>query len=235
MTPLRSTNGHVGRYVECNPLPMIIVGALLQGIRVKVVLLLLHHIMKISEMLHNRLLLDFVKFGHLERKGEAIFEFTENKNGKELQPMFKMASKKEPRGDLWVKFYNFKKQLSDNYDSNRSYETFITNKLSQLGVPKDEHLACLHTLFQAMEDVVNPEIPLLVSVFDATIIDIEDSLVPTRLNWIPASRSFIRALVQVTLDSDVIARSPSCAVCLDDFQQQVPITQLPCTHYFRWV
>ncbi|KAL6136222.1 hypothetical protein ACLB2K_053920 [Fragaria x ananassa] len=137
------------------------------------------------------------------------------------------------RGDLWVKFSNFKKQLSDNYDRNRSFETFITNKLSQLGVPKDEHLACVHTLFQAMEDVVNPEIPLLVSVFDATIIDREDSLVPTRLNWIPASRSFIQALVQVTLDSDVIARSPSCAVCLDDFEQQVPITQLPCTHYFH--
>ncbi|KAL6128808.1 hypothetical protein ACLB2K_072162 [Fragaria x ananassa] len=88
-----------------------------------------------------------------------------------------------------------------------------------------------------MGTVVNTEIPVLVSVYDATILDRDASLVPTRLNWIPASRSFIQGLEPVSLDSDIIARSPSCAVCLEDFdmdQQQEPsITQLPCRHYFH--
>ncbi|KAL6139535.1 hypothetical protein ACLB2K_057839 [Fragaria x ananassa] len=139
-------------------------------------------------------------------------------------------------GDLVVKFSNFKRQLSDNYDSSRKYETLISRSQTYLGLPKHEHLACVHTLFRAMETVVNPEIPILVCLCDATILDSDASLVPTRLNWIPASTSFIQRLVRVALDGDVIARSPSCAVGLEDFdmdQQEPPITQLPCKHYFH--
>ncbi|PRQ54534.1 putative transcription factor C2H2 family [Rosa chinensis] len=136
--------------------------------------------------------------------------------------------------EIWVKFSHFKQQLSNNYDSNREYEALISESLSNMGVPQDEHPATVHKLFQAVEAAVDPDLPVVVGVFDTThrIIGDGDGHESCRPNSIPASRSSIEGLEPVTLDSDIITRSPSCAICLEDFEQE-PITRLPCRHHFH--
>ncbi|KAL6209832.1 hypothetical protein ACLB2K_020771 [Fragaria x ananassa] len=127
------------------------------------------------------------------------------------------------QADLLVKFSNLKHQLSDNYDNNMRYATLFSKKLSQVGVPEDE-----------------PEIPLVVGVVDATVREGDVTLDPCSPNWIPArpigslqADPSSRAWEPVTLDSDILTRSPTCAVCLEDFEHQLPITQLPCTYHFH--
>ncbi|XP_004305948.1 PREDICTED: E3 ubiquitin-protein ligase RNF181-like [Fragaria vesca subsp. vesca] len=138
------------------------------------------------------------------------------------------------QADLLVKFSHLKQQLSDNYDNNRRYATLFSKKLSQVSVPEDEHFASIHEIFQVVLEMVDPEIPLVVGVVDATVREGDVTLDPCSRNWIPASRSFVQGLERVmTLDSDILTRSPTCAVCLEDFEQQLPITQLPCTHHFH--
>ncbi|KAL6139191.1 hypothetical protein ACLB2K_064468 [Fragaria x ananassa] len=117
--------------------------------------------------------------------------------------------------------------------SNRYYETIFSDALSSLGVPKDEHPAAVETLFRKVEAVVDPKRPVFLGVFDTTVVEGDVTLDPNLPSWIPASRSFIQGLEPVTFNSDIIARSPYCTVCLEDFEQQGPITQLPCTHHFH--
>ncbi|KAM5581800.1 hypothetical protein ABKV19_010833 [Rosa sericea] len=100
-----------------------------------------------------------------------------------------------------------------------------------MDVPQDEHPAIVHKLFGVVEAAVTPVDAVVVGVFDITY-RIGDGHEPCRPNWIPASRSSIQGLEQVTLDSDIIACSPSCAICLEDFEQE-PITRLPCRHHFH--
>ncbi|KAL6146536.1 hypothetical protein ACLB2K_057214 [Fragaria x ananassa] len=117
--------------------------------------------------------------------------------------------------------------------SDRYYETIFSEALSSLGVPKDEHPAAVETLFRKVEAVVDPKCPVFLGVFDTTVVEGDVTLDPNLPNWIPASRSFIQGLEPVPFDNDIIARSPYCTVCLEDFEQQGPITQLPCTHHFH--
>ncbi|PRQ52988.1 putative transcription factor C2H2 family [Rosa chinensis] len=53
---------------------------------------------------------------------------------------------------------------------------------------------------------------------------------------IPAIKSSIDGLEQVTVDITIITHSPSCSICLEDFAayyQQEPITRLPCGHHYH--
>ncbi|XP_024164651.1 uncharacterized protein LOC112171748 [Rosa chinensis] len=136
--------------------------------------------------------------------------------------------------EIWVKFSHFKQQLSNNYDSNREYEVLISESLSSMGVPQDEHPTAVHKLFQVVEAAVDPDLHVVVGVFGIThrVIGDEDGHESCRPNSILASRSSIEGLEQVTLNSDIITCSPSCAICLEDFEQE-PITRLPYRHHFH--
>ncbi|PRQ40845.1 putative transcription factor C2H2 family [Rosa chinensis] len=145
----------------------------------------------------------------------------------ESDPIVEHSTKIAQR-DFWVKFSHFKHQLSDNYDSNREYETLICEYLKSMGVPEDEHPAVVDNLFRVVEAAVSPVDAVVVFVWDA-IYRVGDGHEPYRPNGIPASRSSIQGLEQVTLDTDT---SLSCAICLEDFEQE-PTTRLPCRHHFH--
>ncbi|XP_024179317.1 E3 ubiquitin-protein ligase RNF165-like [Rosa chinensis] len=148
-----------------------------------------------------------------------------------LPPIIETSTLLEER-DIWVKFSHIKQQLSNNYDRNREYEAPISESLSRMGVPQDEHLTAVHMLFQAVEDAGDPELPVVLAVWDNTYHGRGGGGDGCRPHSIPASRSSIQGLEQVTIDSDIITYSPSCAICLEDFEQE-PITGLPCRHHFH--
>ncbi|XP_004298444.1 PREDICTED: uncharacterized protein LOC101309444 [Fragaria vesca subsp. vesca] len=131
--------------------------------------------------------------------------------------------------DLWVTFSLFKKKPPQGKAGRKVYEKFISKCLKRMSVPEDEHPFIVQKLFDAIEAAASPVDPVVVFVWEVIhrVGDGHDE--PSRLNFIPASRSSIQGLEPVTvLDADPL----SCAICLDDFEQQ-PFTRLPCTHPFH--
>ncbi|KAL6136209.1 hypothetical protein ACLB2K_053915 [Fragaria x ananassa] len=131
--------------------------------------------------------------------------------------------------DFTVKFSHFKQQLSNNCGSDMEYEALISEHLKSMGVPQHEHSAIAQRVFLLVEAAVTPVDAVVVGVWDTFYPPL---YVPHIPDFVPASRSSIRALEQVTLDSETIACTPSCAICLEDFEQE-PVTPLPCRHHFH--
>lgn len=136
------------------------------------------------------------------------------------------------RRDIWVGFSDIKQQqqqhANNNNNNNRSESEWMVNSLSDMGVPEAEHPFCIDQLFDAVEVAVSPDRPILLGIWHVTIIN---ERVPV---LIPASESAIEGLEKVRLDSGIIGRTPSCAICLKDFaEEEGMVTRMPCSHYYH--
>ncbi|KAL6219184.1 hypothetical protein ACLB2K_012390 [Fragaria x ananassa] len=73
---------------------------------------------------------------------------------------------------------------------------------------------------------------------DDMVIATQESIASYKANLTPATGSFIHGLKKLRLDGleeAVIRKTPTCAICLQDFAEYVEelITCLPCKHYFH--
>lgn len=100
----------------------------------------------------------------------------------------------------------------------------IAEGLTNMGVPESEHPSAIEKFFQVADAAVSTELPISVSVWDATV----------RIGGVlvPAAKSSIDALEEVRLDDGLEFESSACAICLEDFVDG-RITRLPCAHYYH--
>lgn len=123
-----------------------------------------------------------------------------------------------------------------------SYRTLCTQKvtesLSSMRVPEDEHPNAIDRLFEALDSAVSPELPINVSIWDMILRfggsdddrAATESMEMYKPNLVPATRSSIEGLERVRLDGC----EGQCVICLEDFAAvDQLITRLPCSHYFH--
>lgn len=148
--------------------------------------------------------------------------------------------------DMWASFSHFKHQLSSS-NPNHEYKQRISETLSSMGVPEDEHPAIIEKVFRVVEAAETSQLPIMVGVWDIHFRydgdDVGDE--ECRPNFTPASKSSIEGLESLLeIQDDVIRQTASCAICLEDFraagagvvvvdEQQPSITRLPCGHHYH--
>lgn len=102
----------------------------------------------------------------------------------------------------------------------------IVDSLSSMCVPEDLHQTSVEKLFEVVDFVISPELPIDLCIWDMTL----------RIATSPATTCSIEALEKVRFDS-LTTPPPMCAICLEDFgapdDDDQPITRLPCSHYFH--
>ncbi|XP_004306379.1 PREDICTED: uncharacterized protein LOC101305399 [Fragaria vesca subsp. vesca] len=145
--------------------------------------------------------------------------------------------------DMWASFSDFKHQVSASNPNRNTevYEQQICSYLSTMSVPEDKHPAIIQKLFRVVEAAETSQVPVIVNVWHA-----HGRIGPyTRRvgrqvgpKFTPAATSAIEGLRSlVHLKDSVFRQTPSCAICLEDFdvldQQELPITGLPCQHHFH--
>lgn len=149
--------------------------------------------------------------------------------------------------DWWVSFSHFKHQLiSSSSNPNHEYEQRISETLSSMGVPEDEHPAIIEKVFRVVEAAETTQLPVLVGVWDIYSRYDGDDVGDDegyRPNFTRASTSSIQGLESLLeIQDHVIPQTPSCAICLEDFraagaggvvEQQPSITRLPCGHHYH--
>ncbi|XP_004295820.1 PREDICTED: E3 ubiquitin-protein ligase RING1-like [Fragaria vesca subsp. vesca] len=139
------------------------------------------------------------------------------------------------------------------------YRRWISGQLSWLIIPEDEHFTIIQNIFQAIKRVVSGNNnPIIVKIHDVTTVNLDDddidpilldrviteSLETYRSKLIPAAKHSIddlkkgRLLVDSSELEAVVTRTPSCAICLDNFDRHEPmmmmrVTRLPCSHSYH--
>lgn len=129
----------------------------------------------------------------------------------------------------------------------------IADRISSMGVPEVHQQGVIEVIFQVAE-VAIPELPILVNLLYLTVHRVDnsidmvrmESLVANTSNLIPATKSSIKCLEKVRLDSlesEATIRQAPCAICCesldyfdageDDVDHQQMITHLPCQHHYH--
>lgn len=133
--------------------------------------------------------------------------------------------------------------------SNRNYYTGeISDWLSCIHVPKNEHPPLIRKIFKAFDRAGSPKLRFEVNIEDRRRRCVEDSFILTTETSM--ATGFSVRLVQSELEA-IVRRTPSCAICMERLDewwtiQQRPgrkrkriakkklmITRLPCEHHFH--
>ncbi|KAK9923951.1 hypothetical protein M0R45_032347 [Rubus argutus] len=128
------------------------------------------------------------------------------------------------------------------------YTREISDWLSCIHVPKNEHPPLIHKIFKAFDRAGSPKLRFEVRIEDRRRRCVEDSFILTTET--STATGFSVRLVQSELEA-IVTRTPSCAICMERLDewwtiQQRPgrkskrvakkkliITRLPCEHHFH--
>ncbi|XP_061999439.1 uncharacterized protein LOC133716798 [Rosa rugosa] len=133
---------------------------------------------------------------------------------------------------------------------------FIAEHLLRMGVPPEEHEAIVQKFVQKyivdIDDIPH-YVPYTVNILDISVsllgsadyheivdwvaeehIVYEDHWGTNKLKFIPASRSWIKSLKKIKLDTWEVDLG-SCSICLEDFAECTDqlVTTLPCRHHYH--